>query len=167
MACWVFFCSIAKLIINLFVICPEGGKESGQHELISQNGFTVKAWISVRFQRKVQRTNKVTHWHTHAYGRSPLHSVMPEPASVCRSGVLTVVKAGTRPPGGKIQPLKTMTVRWIQGKQNLKALPVQATTWSTRQGCGGGAVWAWFANHMFDMFALPRLLAVLFSSQEW
>lgn len=30
-------------IINLFVIYPEGGKESGQNELISQNVFTVKA----------------------------------------------------------------------------------------------------------------------------
>lgn len=61
-------------------------------------------------------------------------------------------------------------VRWILQKQNLKVSLVQATTTATRQGCGA-TVWAWFPDHMSDMFDLSRPLAYfdlhLFLSQAF
>lgn len=63
--------------------------------------------------------------HTLTHSHTLLHSVMPEPASVCWVGELAVVKAGARPPRGNILSLQTMWGRRTLRKQNLKASLIQ------------------------------------------
>lgn len=122
--------------------------------------FFIKGWPNIfslwssKCSIVIFNTVKSTGTNTHTEAHPPLHSVMPEPVSVCWLGGLVVVKAGTRPPRGNILPLKTMTESEVNTAKTEPESNNQATTTANKQSCGNPA-WAQFPDHMSDLLKFP------------